>query len=137
LNQPLARALEGAGPDQGKILGIVLLTDGQHNHGPAPGGRAEELGKWKVPIYPVPIGSSQPRPDLSLEWVKAPPAIMKDVVVPIEARLRVSGMPVQDIIVTLQRSGQPDEPPVRTQTIHYNGKDQPELARFEVRLDQA
>src|SRR5262249_19232045 len=36
LRAPLEQALRRSGHDQGKVLGVVLLTDGQHNWGPSP-----------------------------------------------------------------------------------------------------
>src|SRR5207245_9041986 len=50
---PLARALEKTGPDTGKILGVVLLTDGQHNVGPSPIAKAIELGEKDLPVFGV------------------------------------------------------------------------------------
>src|SRR5207237_1961127 len=49
LRLPLQRALERSGPESGNVLGVVLLTDGQHNWGPQPSGKAAELGKLGVP----------------------------------------------------------------------------------------
>jgi hypothetical protein len=42
------------------VIGVVLLTDGQHNHGPAPGAAARLLGERGVPIFPVVLGDRQP-----------------------------------------------------------------------------
>src|SRR5262249_23084416 len=44
LGLPLNRALEHSGPDQGKLLGIIVLTDGQHNWEQSPVPRAAKLG---------------------------------------------------------------------------------------------
>src|SRR5262245_46018424 len=44
---PLEQALKRTGPDQGRILGVVLLTDGQHNWGAPPVKKAVELGEQK------------------------------------------------------------------------------------------
>src|SRR5262249_32934352 len=36
LKLPLDRALQRAGAEQGELLGVILLTDGQHNWGTSP-----------------------------------------------------------------------------------------------------
>ena len=59
LRRPLLRALERSGPGQGKVLGVVLLTDGQHNSGLPPIAKARELGERKVPIYPIALGAEK------------------------------------------------------------------------------
>src|SRR5205807_1020321 len=63
LSSPLVRALErsGSGAD-GKVLGIVLLTDGQHNWHKSPVAKAIELGHQELPIYPIAIGARKPPP---------------------------------------------------------------------------
>src|SRR5205823_1632704 len=43
LRLPLQRATERTGPDAAKILGVVILTDGQHDWGPLPAAKAGEL----------------------------------------------------------------------------------------------
>src|SRR5207237_6320426 len=92
LRQPLARALERSGAGEGKVLGVVLLTDGQHNWGLSPVKKAIEMGEHKLPIYAVPLGAHQPPPDVAVVSVKAPSAVFKDVDSQVEARVKVSGI---------------------------------------------
>src|SRR5262249_57873628 len=107
LRLPLARALERSGAGEGKILGVVLLSDGQHNWGPSPVKKAIELGEHKLPVFVVPLGARQPPPDVAVVSVKAPPAVFRDVDTQIEARVKVSGIKDrQRIVVQLQRPGQ-------------------------------
>jgi hypothetical protein len=133
LRLPLEQALKRSGEDQGKILGVVVLTDGQHNWGPSPVKKALELGEHQVPIYPVALGSRRPPPDVALVDVKAPPAAFKDVDVGIDARFKVSGLPAQEVVVELQRPGQP---PLE-ERIRHDGTDRSYSVHFQVRLDQA
>jgi hypothetical protein len=138
LNLPLEEALKRLTPGQGRIVGVVLLTDGQHNRGPAPAIKAEELLKWKIPIFPIALGDPKPPPDIALTKIEAPINVAKDTIVPIEARFQITGLPKQDVLVTLERQDQlPGQPPLQTQIIHHSGKDGPaEPVRFQLKLDK-
>jgi hypothetical protein len=135
LRQPLLRALERSGPDQGRILGVVLLTDGQHNWGPSPVTKAIELGDRKVPIFPVPLGPRQPPPDIAILEMKAPANVFKDVDARVEARVKVTGLPAQEVIVELQRGGKLIAPEHK-QTIQHDGADRIYTVRFQTRMDR-
>jgi hypothetical protein len=110
-----------------------VLTDGQHNWGPSPVKKALELGQHQGPVYPVALGSRRPPPDVALVDVKAPPAVFKDVDVGVDARFKVSGLPAQEVIVELQRPGQP---PLE-ERIRHDGTDRSYSVHFQVRLDKA
>jgi hypothetical protein len=133
LRLPLARGLEQSGPNQGKVLGIVLFTDGQHNWGPSPVAKAIELGQRGLPIYPVALGARRAPPDVAVAGVKAPAAVFKDVDAAVDARVKVSSLPAQELIVELQRPG---GPPLR-QRIQHDGTDRSYAVRFQVRLERA
>jgi hypothetical protein len=132
LRLPLLHALERSGPAEEKMLGVVLLTDGRHNWGPSPVAKAMELGQQSVPIYPIALGAAQAPPDIAVAGVKAPPAVFKNVDTPVEARVKISGLPRQEVIVELQRPGQ--EP--LQESIAHDGKDGYHTVRFQVKLDQ-
>ncbi len=132
LRLPLQQALARSGPDRGKVLGVVLLTDGRHNWGESPVKAALELGEHKLPVYPVALGARQAPPDVALVGVTAPPAVFKDVDAAVEARFKVSGLPAQDVVVELRRPGQP---PLE-ERIRHDGTDRYHTVRFQVRLDQ-
>jgi hypothetical protein len=133
LRLPLEQALKRSGEDQGHILGVVVLTDGQHNWGQSPVKKAIELGQHQVPVYPVALGTRRPPPDIALVEVKAPPAAFKDVDVTVEARFKITGLPAQDVVVELQRPGQP---PLE-EHIKHDGTDRYYSVHFQVRLDKA
>src|SRR5262249_39822094 len=101
LRLPLVHALEHSGSDQGKILGVVLLTDGQHNWGPLPSAKATELGKLGVPIFPIALGAHKPPTDIALTSVQAPTSVFKNSEVPVEARFQVTGLSARELVVTL------------------------------------
>jgi hypothetical protein len=138
LNQPLEQALKRSGTGQGRIAGVILLSDGQHNRGPAPALKAEELKKWKIPIFPIALGDPKPPPDIALTKIEAPINVAKDTIVPIEARFQITGLPKQDIVATLERQDQPaDQAPLQTQVIHHSGKDGlAEPVRFQLKMDK-
>jgi len=134
LRLPLARALERSGAGEGKVLGVVLLSDGQHNWGMSPVKKAIEMGEHKLPIYAVPLGAHQAPPDVAVVSVKAPAAVFKDVDTQIEARLKVSGIKERkQLVVQLQRPGQD---PLE-ETIDHDGSDRYHTVRFQLRLDKA
>jgi hypothetical protein len=132
---PLVRALERSGPDKGKVLGVVLLTDGQHNWGEPPAKKAIELGERGVPIYSVALGAHRPPPDVAVMALKAPTAAFKDVDVNVEVRFKITGLPAQEFTVELRLAGQ-EKKVLGQKTIRHDGKDQVYGERFPVRLDQ-
>lgn len=137
LRLPLVRSQELGGGDDRELLGVVLLTDGQHNSGESPVKKAIELGERKIPIYPVALGSRLPPPDIAMVGVKAPHTVFKNVDAPIEVRFRIAGLPAQDVRVELRVEGETTVPEERRRTVHHNGKDHEYSERFTVRLDKA
>jgi hypothetical protein len=135
LRAPLLYALERSGPDQGRTLGLVLLTDGQHNTGPSPVKKAGDLGKLGVPVYPVALGARKAPPDIALLEVKAPANVFKAVDAAVEARFKVSGLPAQELIVELhQGKGPPPEEQVKR--VRHDGTDRVYTVPFQVRMDE-
>jgi hypothetical protein len=132
LRLPLEQGLKRSGQEQGKILGVVVLTDGQHNWGASPVKKAIELGEHQMPVYPVALGARQAPPDVALVGITAPPAVFKDVDAPVEARYKVTGLPAQEITVELQRPGQPP----LVEKIKHDGTDRYYTVRFQARLEQ-
>src|SRR5207237_953906 len=76
LRIPLTRALEGEA-DGGKVLAVVLLTDGQHNDPASPVDKAAELGEQGVPVYAVALGAKVPPTDIVVTSVQAPATVFK------------------------------------------------------------
>jgi hypothetical protein len=134
LRAPLLHALERSGPDQGRTLGLVLLTDGQHNAGPAPLKKAGDLGNFGVPVYPVALGARKAPPDIALLEVKAPANVFKGVDAAVEARFKVSGLPAQELIVELhQGKGPPADEHIKR--VRHGGTDQVYTVPFQVRME--
>ncbi len=135
---PLERGLKPAGQSKGKLVGIVLLSDGRHNAAASPARTAEKLGDRKVPVYPVVVGTTKPRPRVTLTEVQAPPsASAKNVDVTVRVRFKVTGLERQNIVVSLERldkrPGQPSGPdPI---TIAHDGEDQSYDKSFVLSMD--
>jgi hypothetical protein len=132
LRLPLVHALEHSGAEQGKILGVVLLTDGQHNWGPLPSSKAGELGKLGVPIFPIALGAQKPPTDIALTMVQAPTTVFKNSEVPVEARFQVNGLSARELVVTLDVPGQPQ----LTERIPHDGVTQNYSVRFQPKLEE-
>jgi hypothetical protein len=68
LYEPLSQA-----PDKVKnLIGVVLISDGDWNEGPAPVRAATKLRLKGVPVFTVPVGSSTRLPDIELLSLGAP-----------------------------------------------------------------
>ncbi|HVJ87759.1 MAG TPA: hypothetical protein VM452_19005, partial [Caulifigura sp.] len=99
----LAQALNAAvaRTGQGKLEGVVLLTDGRSSI--EPGGRAAEIGTT-APVYPVLIGSERKPKDLAVAVLEAPPsAFLHDKPV-VRATLRTAGFAGSEVVVELSRT---------------------------------
>jgi hypothetical protein len=137
LRAPLVRALERSGPGHGKVLGVVLLTDGQHNSGRPPGGKARELGERKVPIFPVALGAKKSPPDAAMVSIRGPNhTVFKDVDTVLDIRFKIAGMKAQEFLLEVHREGK-EKKLLATRTIKHDGTDRRYTESIPVRLDEA
>jgi hypothetical protein len=137
LRAPLVWALERSGSGQGKVLGIVLLTDGQHNSGPPPGAKARELGERKVPIYPIAVGAKKAPPDTAIVSLRGPNhTVFKDVEAVIDVKVKIAGLPAGEYLVVLVREGK-EKKLLAEKTIQHDGKDRLYTESFPVKMDEA
>ena len=118
------------------LLGIVVFSDGRHTFGPLPFERADELGRERIPIYPVVIGSKEPPTDLMILDVQAPTKLFKDADMPVEIRIKASQLPPQELTVEMQIGDKPVRPEHR-KIIPHDGKDDVFTIRFEAKMDEA
>ena len=130
---PLLRALQPNIQKPGKLLGVVVLSDGQHNHGPPPLEAAKELARRQTPIYPIAIGSLQPPIDLAVLDLQAPKQVFKDAEATVQVKLRASGLPAQDLIVELTGSGKFVK---QQQIIQHDGKNRVYTPSFPIKLEE-
>lgn len=137
LRGPLEWAVQRSGPTQPAVLGVVLLTDGQHNGSELPGPKAEELGQNKVPLYAVALGARTPPPDVAVTRVVAPQSAFFDVDATIDVQFKVTGLPAQDIVVELVPEGGEKQERTVPHTPRPDRPDQEYTERFTVRMDRA
>ncbi|HZY89917.1 MAG TPA: vWA domain-containing protein, partial [Gemmataceae bacterium] len=136
LRLPLVRAQERSGPGQGKVLGVVLLTDGQHNAGDPPNKLARELGQRGLPVYPVALGARKPPPDVAIVSLRcAPSTVFKDVDANLDVRFKVTGLPAGDYVVEVHRAGT-EKKLLAQRTVAHDGKDRDYSERFKLRMEE-
>ncbi|MBI2808967.1 MAG: hypothetical protein HYX68_28625 [Planctomycetes bacterium] len=133
LNQSLARLNSTRAQP---LLGIILLTDGRHHTGVSPVQHARELGKTRIPIYPVVIGPKDPPADLAIVKVDAPTREFLDTTIPVTIHCNVTGMKAQALTVEMQINGKPALKEHR-QTIKHGGEDRNYAIQFQAKMDQA
>ena len=76
----LTSGLEFAVGNQGKAEkgAVILITDGQHNAGPAPLEAAKILGGRKMPVYTVGVGSQIPPRDIAILRTVVPDSVFHE-----------------------------------------------------------
>ncbi|MGF1581602.1 MAG: hypothetical protein ACFCD0_19920 [Gemmataceae bacterium] len=107
LRHPLRYALENPS-GEADLLGIVLLSDGQHNQAPRTNTepallkQTDNLGRQNVPIFPVLVAPKEGPKDVSVVAVVVPPNdVPKGTEAQVTAKVLVSGMVRQEVIVEL------------------------------------
>jgi hypothetical protein len=87
----MARALEGVKAElsEENLSAVVILTDGANNLGRNP---AHLAGLFGLPIYPVGVGSADPRRDISLKEVQVNEVVYVDSRVPVEVTIQSQGL---------------------------------------------
>ncbi|HYT93728.1 MAG TPA: hypothetical protein VEL76_33725 [Gemmataceae bacterium] len=136
LCQPLLHARERSGSQQGRTLGLILLTDGRHNGKDAPLDKVGKQDQTTLPILVVPLGSRKPPPDIALTAVTAPANVPKGLDAAVEARFKVSGLPAQEIVVELHQGKEPPSEE-HVKRIKHDGTDRFYTVPFQVRMDTA
>lgn len=123
LQTPLKRAVN----DDGKLLGIILLSDGRHTSSNTP--------RSSTPIYTVGLGSKNAPPDIAITEVKAPSSVLKDADAHFEVRVRAIDIPQQDLIVELRKTG--ESSPLETKTIKHSGTADAYTLQFHQSMKEA
>jgi len=67
------------GPEtKADLLSVVLISDGNHNHGPSPVDRAKQLDAIGATVHTVGTGSPIAKPDLGIRRIDAPATVAID-----------------------------------------------------------
>jgi len=145
LKLPLQRGLEMRDEYKNGLVGIIVLSDGQHNWGAGPGEIAAKLGRAEtekpgVPVYTIVCGARMPPPDLAIASLKAsPPIVFKHGTVTLDLRLQANNIPEGKIKITVDYPEAPELPDRKqiVETIDYDGVNQPAPRSIPVKLDRA
>lgn len=134
LHTDLRAALERAGQGANDVLGVVVLTDGQHNHGDSPVGLVADW-QGRVPVFPIALGAKVPPADVAVLAVQAPSRTLRDDDVSVKVNFRVVGLPAQDLDVTLSLDG-PTGKKLHQRTIAHDGKKRNYEETFSLKLGE-
>ncbi|MFM7148487.1 MAG: hypothetical protein ACKO23_01465 [Gemmataceae bacterium] len=134
LSVPLGNSYLGPSDSEGRHIGVVLFTDGQHNFGNSPTAHLEELKARGIPVYPVMAGSLKNPPDALITSVRGPDyTVFKDVEALIEVRGRITGLSPQEFLVQIHREGDPTNA-LASKKILYDGEDRSFNEKIPVRM---
>ena len=142
LTLPLKQAIERREALKEGLVGVVILSDGQHNRGGPIGETARKLaaGESTVPVHTVVCGAKVAPSDLSIVSLKASPSIVfKHGTTGIEVRLQANNMPAGRFRVTLKYP-ETDDPAQRepiVEFIDYDGRTPPSPRTIPVKMDRA
>jgi hypothetical protein len=115
------------------LLGVVLLSDGQHNHGAPPAKIASQFGAEKSPVFAIGVGSRSPPSDWMVVELQAPGKVFKDVLIPVQVRCQATQLAAQELTVELSFAGKPTQ---EKRTIAHDGKDRVYALTFQVPAEQ-
>jgi hypothetical protein len=138
LKVPLVTVLERSSTSTSKapILGVIVLSDGQHNFGSSAFETANQLGQRKIPIFPVALGSTKWPPDLAIVSVRGPDsAIFKGVEVNVEVGVKIGGMKPGEYVLELHREGEMN--PLASRILTHDGQDRLLTETFAQQFDKA
>ena len=88
-----------------QFAGVLVVSDGRHNHGSPVEPVARELGLHGVPIASIVIGSAAPRRDAALADVRAPETVFLGDKVHLNAAVKATGCRGQPVVLKLVYGG--------------------------------
>lgn len=122
LHLPLAEGLRSQNDGKTPLLGVVLLSDGRHNLGEGPVPFSARLGRLKVPVFAIPLGSEQRHPDVALLSAKAPPSSLRGMEFSVQVQVQASRVPAQDLFVEVYRKGEKKPLTEPKRIVHREGE---------------
>ena len=84
-----------------QLAGVLVVSDGRHNHGSPVEPVAREMGLHGVPIASIVIGSAAPRRDAALADVRWPETVFLGDKVHLNAAVKATGCRGQEVVVKL------------------------------------
>jgi len=98
----ISSALQTSLKNIDNLKGIILLSDGNYTEGSNPLYDAE---KSRIPIFTVGIGDTNEQKDISVSKLIANSIGYVDAAIPVDATIKVSGIPAQSVSVSLLEDG--------------------------------
>ncbi len=98
----ISSALQTSLKNIDNLQGIILLSDGNYTEGSNPLYDAE---KSRIPIFTVGIGDTNEQKDISVSKLIANSIGYVDAAIPVDATIKVSGIPAQSVSVSLLEDG--------------------------------
>lgn len=98
----ISSALQTSLKNIDNLQGIILLSDGNYTEGSNPLYDAE---KSRIPIFTVGIGDTNEQKDISVSKLIANSIGYVDATIPVDATIKVSGIPAQSVFVSLLEDG--------------------------------
>jgi hypothetical protein len=98
----ISSALQTSLKNIDNLQGIILLSDGNYTEGSNPLYDAE---KSRIPIFTVGIGDTNEQRDISISKLIANSIGYVDAAIPVDATIKVSGIPAQSVSVSLLEDG--------------------------------
>ena len=134
VSAPLQTAMLRGDSAGGELIGIVLLSDGQHHGSGDPLAVARELARRKIPIFATPIGSKTPPADIAIVDLRAPKQVAKDAEAVVEAKVRLRGIPAGKLTLRMSAPGATKDTPLE-KAIDHDGKDAAIVVPFPLRFE--
>lgn len=101
----------------GRLSGVVILTDGRHTGPDNPAPLARRLGQLGAPVCSVVLGANRPPIDGAITDVDAPETVFLEDEVHVRAEVKLTGMGGREVKVSLRRDGKTvDKQTVRVPT---------------------
>ncbi|MDP1675604.1 MAG: VWA domain-containing protein [Bacteroidota bacterium] len=98
----ISSALQTSLKNIDNLQGIILLSDGNYTEGSNPLYDAE---KSRIPIFTIGIGDTNEQKDISVSKLIVNSIGYVDAAIPVDATIKVSGIPAQTVLVSLLEDG--------------------------------
>ncbi len=89
----------------GRLSGVVVLTDGRHTGPDDPAPLARRLGQLGAPVCSVVLGANRPPIDAAITDVDAPETVFLEDEVHVRAEVKLTGLGGRKVEVSLRRDG--------------------------------
>lgn len=142
LKAAMESALQRSGGKRRKLIGVVLVSDGQPTWGGPPAEPVAQLGEQGIPVIPVAPGPRKAPPDIAIESAEVNggrATVFKGANADIETRVRVTSMPAGPVKLRLDwpppAGGGKKRDPIEL-VFDHDGRDRTYVLRMQPKLDR-